>query len=234
MLIASFSGVFGGGSNSPASRSAFPRVRATGETPFDPMQRAFLPRAGSRERSPCSAIQGARITTHQSLLTNHAAPSSLLLPNINPVDSAPYHRIIMCLACGYPSNPRPLHRVHVLALCIVVSPGGMYAVIWIHNAASQAVCSVLSWTSSAAGNPLSDYWRRNTDAQLNPFRGLYQLNTFDLAIMLPYFFVHDHSRNVRDSSLRPGLQLLQKSQARRRSASRNHAMAQVTVQLPIL
>ena len=61
--------------------------------------------------------------------------------------------------------------------------------IWLHNAASQAVCSALTWTSSAAGNPVSDYWRRNTDAQLNPFRGLYQLNTFDFAIMLPYFFV---------------------------------------------
>jgi len=60
-------------------------------------------------------------------------------------------------------------------------------VIWLHNAASQAVCSALTWTSAAAGNPLSDYWRRNTDAQLNPFRGLYQLNTFDFAIMLPYF-----------------------------------------------
>jgi cellulose synthase/poly-beta-1,6-N-acetylglucosamine synthase-like glycosyltransferase len=65
----------------------------------------------------------------------------------------------------------------------------MHSVIWLHNAASQAVCSALTWTSSAAGNPLSDYWRRNTDAQLNPFRGLYQLNTFDFAIMLPYFFV---------------------------------------------
>jgi cellulose synthase/poly-beta-1,6-N-acetylglucosamine synthase-like glycosyltransferase len=65
----------------------------------------------------------------------------------------------------------------------------MHAVIWLHNAASQAVCSALTWTSSAAGNPVSDYWRRNTDAQLNPFRGLYQLNTFDFAIMLPYFFV---------------------------------------------
>ena len=60
--------------------------------------------------------------------------------------------------------------------------------IWFHNAATQAVCSVLTWTP-AADNPLSDYWRRNTDAQLNPFRGLYQLNTFDFAIMLPYFFV---------------------------------------------
>jgi cellulose synthase/poly-beta-1,6-N-acetylglucosamine synthase-like glycosyltransferase len=41
----------------------------------------------------------------------------------------------------------------------------------------------------APGNPLSDYWRRNTDPAYNPFRGVYQLNYFDLAIMLPYFFV---------------------------------------------
>ena len=41
----------------------------------------------------------------------------------------------------------------------------------------------------APGNPLSDYWRRNMDPDLNPFRGIYQLNSFDLAIMLPYFFV---------------------------------------------
>ena len=109
--------------------------------------------------------------------------------NINLVDSARYHRIIMSLAWRYPSNPRPFQRCHVLAICIVVSPGGMHAVIWLHNVASQAVCSALTWASSAAGNPLSDYWRRNTDAQLNPFRGLYQLNTFDFAIMLPYFFV---------------------------------------------
>jgi cellulose synthase/poly-beta-1,6-N-acetylglucosamine synthase-like glycosyltransferase len=40
-----------------------------------------------------------------------------------------------------------------------------------------------------SGNPLSDYWRRNMDPDLNPFRGVYQLNSFDLAIMLPYFFV---------------------------------------------
>jgi cellulose synthase/poly-beta-1,6-N-acetylglucosamine synthase-like glycosyltransferase len=41
----------------------------------------------------------------------------------------------------------------------------------------------------ALGNPFSDYWRRNTDPAYNPFRGVYQLNSFDLAIMLPYFFV---------------------------------------------
>jgi cellulose synthase/poly-beta-1,6-N-acetylglucosamine synthase-like glycosyltransferase len=41
----------------------------------------------------------------------------------------------------------------------------------------------------APSGPLSDYWRRNMDPELNPFRGIYQLNSFDLAIMLPYFFV---------------------------------------------
>jgi cellulose synthase/poly-beta-1,6-N-acetylglucosamine synthase-like glycosyltransferase len=38
-------------------------------------------------------------------------------------------------------------------------------------------------------NPLVDYWRRQTNPQTNPFRGLYQLNGFDLAIMIPYFLV---------------------------------------------
>ncbi|HXN20530.1 MAG TPA: cellulose synthase family protein [Candidatus Binatus sp.] len=41
----------------------------------------------------------------------------------------------------------------------------------------------------APGNPLAEYWRRNMDPTANPFRGIYQLNSFDLAIMLPYFFV---------------------------------------------
>jgi cellulose synthase/poly-beta-1,6-N-acetylglucosamine synthase-like glycosyltransferase len=56
--------------------------------------------------------------------------------------------------------------------------------MWLHNSAMQTG----AWLASA-GNPLSDYWRRNTDPLMNPFRGLYQLNSFDLAIMLPYFFV---------------------------------------------
>ncbi len=51
---------------------------------------------------------------------------------------------------------------------------------------NSAMC-VAAWL--APGNPLSDYWRRNMDPDLNPFRGIYQLNSFDLAIMLPYFFV---------------------------------------------
>jgi len=33
------------------------------------------------------------------------------------------------------------------------------------------------------------YWRKLTDPDLNPFSGLYQLNAFDLAVMLPYFLI---------------------------------------------
>jgi cellulose synthase/poly-beta-1,6-N-acetylglucosamine synthase-like glycosyltransferase len=38
-------------------------------------------------------------------------------------------------------------------------------------------------------NPVADYWRRNMDPLKNPFKGLYQLNGFDFAVMLPYFVV---------------------------------------------
>jgi cellulose synthase/poly-beta-1,6-N-acetylglucosamine synthase-like glycosyltransferase len=38
-------------------------------------------------------------------------------------------------------------------------------------------------------NPFSGYWHRQTDPHSNPFRGLYQLNGFDLAVMIPYFLV---------------------------------------------
>jgi cellulose synthase/poly-beta-1,6-N-acetylglucosamine synthase-like glycosyltransferase len=47
--------------------------------------------------------------------------------------------------------------------------------------------SAAAW--HAPGNPLAEIWRRNMDPTANPFRGIYQLNSFDLAIMLPYFFV---------------------------------------------
>jgi cellulose synthase/poly-beta-1,6-N-acetylglucosamine synthase-like glycosyltransferase len=47
--------------------------------------------------------------------------------------------------------------------------------------------STAAWL--APGNPLAELWRRNMDPAANPFRGIYQLNSFDLAIMLPYFFV---------------------------------------------
>ena len=33
------------------------------------------------------------------------------------------------------------------------------------------------------------YWSRLTDSNRDPFRGIYQLNAFDLAIMIPYFLV---------------------------------------------
>jgi cellulose synthase/poly-beta-1,6-N-acetylglucosamine synthase-like glycosyltransferase len=46
--------------------------------------------------------------------------------------------------------------------------------------------TIASWFAPIA-NPVSDYWHRNTD--LNPFRGLYQVNSFDLAVMAPYFVV---------------------------------------------
>jgi cellulose synthase/poly-beta-1,6-N-acetylglucosamine synthase-like glycosyltransferase len=42
---------------------------------------------------------------------------------------------------------------------------------------------------AAAQGPLWNYWSKLTDPARNPFRGLYQLNTFDLAIMIPYFIV---------------------------------------------
>jgi cellulose synthase/poly-beta-1,6-N-acetylglucosamine synthase-like glycosyltransferase len=43
--------------------------------------------------------------------------------------------------------------------------------------------------ATLAQSPFSNYWSRLTDANRNPFRGLYQLNSFDLAIMIPYFLV---------------------------------------------
>ena len=49
------------------------------------------------------------------------------------------------------------------------------------------------WTASLAGfaamNPVWDYVRRQVDPTLNPFRGLYQANGFDLTMMVPYFVV---------------------------------------------
>ena len=39
---------------------------------------------------------------------------------------------------------------------------------------------------NVSGNPLAGYWHRLVDPT---FRGLYQPNAFDLAIMLPYFLV---------------------------------------------
>ncbi|HEY4878332.1 MAG TPA: cellulose synthase family protein [Candidatus Acidoferrales bacterium] len=60
--------------------------------------------------------------------------------------------------------------------------------IWLYNSVVEAGLK-LSSLALAADNPFSNYWRRNTDASLNPFRGLYATNAFDVAIMIPYFFV---------------------------------------------
>jgi cellulose synthase/poly-beta-1,6-N-acetylglucosamine synthase-like glycosyltransferase len=38
-------------------------------------------------------------------------------------------------------------------------------------------------------HPFWDYLRRQVDPTLNPFRGLYQANGFDIAVMVPYFLV---------------------------------------------
>jgi len=41
---------------------------------------------------------------------------------------------------------------------------------------------------SSQKSPLREYWHKLADPN-DPFRGLYQLNSFDLAIMIPYFIV---------------------------------------------
>src|SRR6201987_3118101 len=48
--------------------------------------------------------------------------------------------------------------------------------------------TIASWFAPVA-NPVSDYWRRNTDPLANPFKGLYQVHSFDLVVMAPYFVV---------------------------------------------
>ena len=60
--------------------------------------------------------------------------------------------------------------------------------IWLYNSLTDAGIRVAA-LASTADNPFSNYWRRNTDASLNPFRGLYAINGFDVAIMIPYFLV---------------------------------------------
>ena len=50
------------------------------------------------------------------------------------------------------------------------------------------VYAVAMWLAPAM-NPVTDYWNRNMDPLRNPFRGLYHLNSFDLAVMIPYFIV---------------------------------------------
>jgi len=50
------------------------------------------------------------------------------------------------------------------------------------------LANLILWLNPGA-NPLTEYLRRNLDPNLNPFKGLYQLNAFDIAIMTPYFVV---------------------------------------------
>jgi cellulose synthase/poly-beta-1,6-N-acetylglucosamine synthase-like glycosyltransferase len=50
------------------------------------------------------------------------------------------------------------------------------------------VYTIAMWLTPQA-NPVTDYWHRNMDPLKNPFKGLYQLNAFDLVVMLPYFLV---------------------------------------------
>ena len=61
------------------------------------------------------------------------------------------------------------------------SHGGMFVLNFSQHA--------LGLLASAAQSPFTNYWSKLTDPNRNPFRGLYQLNSFDLAIMIPYFLV---------------------------------------------
>ncbi len=42
---------------------------------------------------------------------------------------------------------------------------------------------------AAVQAPFTNYWSKFTDPARNPFRGVYQANGFDLAIMIPYFLI---------------------------------------------
>jgi cellulose synthase/poly-beta-1,6-N-acetylglucosamine synthase-like glycosyltransferase len=42
---------------------------------------------------------------------------------------------------------------------------------------------------AAGQGPLANYWSKLTDVNRNPFRGLYQMNAFDLWLTIPYFAV---------------------------------------------
>jgi cellulose synthase/poly-beta-1,6-N-acetylglucosamine synthase-like glycosyltransferase len=53
---------------------------------------------------------------------------------------------------------------------------------WVHSVA-------FTLATSAGPNSFLNYWRRQVDPSLNPFTGIYQLNSFDLAVMVPYFLV---------------------------------------------
>jgi len=51
---------------------------------------------------------------------------------------------------------------------------------WLHHVA---------YLMQPGQNPVANYWRKLTDPSLNPFSKLYQLNSFDIAVMIPYFLV---------------------------------------------
>jgi len=53
----------------------------------------------------------------------------------------------------------------------------------------ELLSEIVVWMQPGPSNPVAEYWRRNMDPSINPFRGIYHLNSFDLAIMLPYFCV---------------------------------------------
>jgi len=49
--------------------------------------------------------------------------------------------------------------------------------------------SLASFVLFLAQNPVTEYWQKLTDKNRNPFIGLYNLDSFDLAVMIPYFLV---------------------------------------------
>ena len=71
--------------------------------------------------------------------------------------------------------------------------------------------------------PFTHYWHRLVDPT---FRGLYQANAFDLAIMLPYFVVMVVLATYGIHRYALGLQLLQEPQECARTAAGNYGVAQ--------
>jgi cellulose synthase/poly-beta-1,6-N-acetylglucosamine synthase-like glycosyltransferase len=55
----------------------------------------------------------------------------------------------------------------------------------------QPVCYThsLGLFAAAFQSPIVRYWSKLTDPSRNPFRGLYQFNSFDFAVVIPYFVV---------------------------------------------
>jgi hypothetical protein len=83
------------------SRSAALSLLITGHSP-PPKSIASLcrifPGYATLSRSSRNCRRATLLTTHESLLTHHTAPNRPRPANINLVDTAPYRRIIMCLA----------------------------------------------------------------------------------------------------------------------------------------